>query len=115
MPCWRQVGPKNRLGGYLGPLRSHLGRSSRPKIVLRASWARLGASWARLGTSWRHLGVSWRRLGVSWAVLEASWRRFGRSWGRLGGDLGRLGRVLEAKMDQDGLKIEQRNKKLEHT
>ena len=67
MPCWRQVGPKSRLGGYLGPLRSHLGRTSRPKIVLRASWARLEASWARLGRVLARLGRVWARLGASWA------------------------------------------------
>ena len=60
----RIEGPKSRLGGLLGGLRS---------------------SWAQLGPSGGCRGPSWRRLG---AVLEALWVRLGRPGGRLWGVLG---------------------------
>ena len=77
-------GPKSRLGGLLGGLRS---------------------SWAQLGPSGGCRGPSWRRLG---AVLEALWVRLGRPGGRLWGVLGSSWRhprlsegVLALRMDSE--------------
>ena len=112
MPSWRQVGSKSRVGGYLGPLRGHLGRTFRPKVVLRASWTTLAPSWDRLGASWapktsQHKPVFVRerearywchtsRWPVCWSVfvwflehlghvLGASWEVWEASWNVLGG------------------------------
>ena len=102
------------------PLRSHLGRTSRPKVVLRASWARLGASWWRLGRILGRLGrvlarktssnINLIRHGTGsavffllcvlcferlWCIFGASGSVFGTFWEPLGNLLGLPGSVPE--------------------